>query len=299
MTGAAESSKVQLATTDGTVAIYDTATNNGAIEDLSINALGLYEYVKNDSGVITKLDAAGTTNTLSAKHDEKTSSIEINSTTYYLNSSTIVVFYGGTWQHYNAVSAPVTVITGYSNIPDIAVGTSVTYVANAKNANVIDVLYVAAAAGTLNAVPDLAYIADAAATVGVETINGVATDVYTYTAYVNGVETPLKTTSSTPIVAGLFSYTTTNGYVTLTAATSAPYDYDHSDVVSYVEGSYVVAGTSTYNVSSTTKFYQVDATKKTVTEAELALVSGKTVTITYAVPNAAGTGYDAIYFTVS
>jgi hypothetical protein len=315
--GTAASAKVLLYTEDGAVAVYNVAKDSTGVVPSQVAAFNftvddpltvpdegahawgyLVKYSINANGEAT-LTAAGTGDTLSAKYDEKSTTLALTTLAknVYITSATKVIYFNDT-AAYNKTTNVAKFVTGFSNTSDAAAAKTATYILKSGTNNV-DIVFIGAAPAAITVPGNYAYVQK----VNVSTRYEGTTALYDYVVYVNGVKTTLTSKTGTYFAAtGLYKYSVdSNGYVIATPAVPTLETAVTGGNVAYVDAGFVAYADAAVNksvaVTSATKYYQVTDTG--VVEAALAASSTYTTySIKYITTNTDAEAV-AIYFVIS
>jgi hypothetical protein len=297
--GTPATAKALLYTEDGTVAAYDVAkdaTGNAPDQRTSFGFPAttkayLVSYVINDNGEVTLTPT--TTPVSVSSYTEKSPTISISGSTYYITSATKVIYFDKS-ADYSATNTA-KFVTGYANTEGFTAATDVAFATTTVGGKNLAVLFVGKAP-TSTVAGNYAYVINAN-----KSIRYIGTTAYyDYEVYINGAKTTLTSkTDNLFASAGLYTYALdSNGYVVATPALSGA--VAGGGVVSYVDEGYIAytAGGSDVSqaINENTKFYKVTA--QGVVEEEIAASTATTTyTITYIQTGL--TAATAIYFTVT
>jgi hypothetical protein len=299
--GTPATAKALLYTEDGTVAAYDVAkdaTGNAPDQRTSFDFSAttttkayLVSYVINDNGEVTLTPT--TTPVSVSSYTEKSPTISISGSTYYITSATKVIYFDKS-ADYSATNTA-KFVTGYANTEGFTAATDVAFATTTVGGKNLAVLFVGKAP-TSTVAGNYAYVINAN-----KSIRYIGTTAYyDYEVYINGAKTTLTSkTDNLFASAGLYTYALdSNGYVVATPALSGA--VAGGGVVSYVDEGYIAytAGGSDVSqaINENTKFYKVTALG--VVEEEIAASTATTTyTITYIQTGL--TAATAIYFTVT
>ena len=306
--GTTASSKVLMTTADGTTAVYNVVNAQGQPDanietTFSFDGAGdpdayLVKYVMNASGVITSINAVSGSVTSGTIGVGGVTNTTLDSK--YVTSATQYFYVAS-----GASGITVSVYEGYANAPAASINAStntISYAVNTNVATVLDAVMVYSNAAATS--QTVAYIVNATPTETLETINGTPTPVYSYSAYVDGAATTIKTDATGKGVVtsnGVNIYDITTNSSTGLASLAVASKAQTNASVTVAEATYAVVGGIQYTVNANTKVFQVtkDATGKITNIAAATLVATTaTQTVTADVIASSGTATN-IFFTVS
>jgi hypothetical protein len=252
-------------------------TNNGRVKNDELTTKGsLIKYVINDNGVITSVTKVAVAENAAIEVKNREATAKVGGEDHYVRSNTVFFFYE------SGDPAKYGVAVGFNNVPDATTVAADIYF-DASEGPILNAIVIPDDIGVVTGDKAFAYVADATPTETLEMVNGAPTVVYTYSVFVDGKATTVKSlsdkdTDNAAIATGIYEVVETNGFYDLTLEDLAKDDVK----ATIVESTYFVAG-ELYNIGADTEIYQ--ATRLEVApsffvtinleEADLKIVQGK------------------------